>query len=121
MRSPRLAAFLVLLLQLILVTIVGGHLAGGQRQSSKQPTADSSQTFTLGQKRAISRSKKLPENTVGIFDENGTLVKQQKVDPSQWGTLMDYAATICTGPEPISSKCVRCENGEIICTSLPTP
>jgi hypothetical protein len=118
MLSPRLAPFLVLL-PLILLTVSEGHIADTQKQSSKQSKAAPTQELTAGERKAISTSERLPKNTVAIFDKSGTLVKQEKVDPNQWGTLVDYAAKVCTGPVSISPKCVRCENGEIICSSLP--
>lgn len=85
-----------------------------QAQKSSQ-TAD----LTAGERKAISFTARVGPNTVVIFDKEGNVKNQENIDPAKWDSLTEYATKICSGPVPISPKCVRCKDGGIICANAP--
>jgi hypothetical protein len=78
-----------------------------------------SMELTVGEKKAVELSDKLKANTVAVFDKEGNLKANEKVDPANWETLTEYAKKTCSNPAPISPKCVRCKGGEILCAYVP--
>jgi hypothetical protein len=120
MASPERHPFPTLLI-VTLLTVSLADVVGAQKQTSKQSSGTAkSQTaeLTPGERKAVAVSDKLEANVVVIFDKDGGVKTQQKVDPKRWESLYGYAAKICSGPVPISPKCVRCKNGEIICAHV---
>jgi hypothetical protein len=92
-----------------------------QRPYSQEASGTSKQSteLTTAESKAVTFSDKLPANTVAVFDSNGELKTEQKVDPKKWNSLKDYASKSCSAPVPISPKCVRCKSGEILCAYVP--
>jgi hypothetical protein len=112
------------IVSLLLIALLIASLADkvdAQKQTAKQSTTDEQTTEKKsGAKKAIAASHKLEADTLAFFSKAGDVVKEEKVDPKRWDNLKNFASKICDGPEPISPRCVRCKDGEIICAYVPS-
>ena len=106
------------LLPLIALVVFGNAQTQTTDQSASTAKAQTAQ-MTMGEKKAVSISEKLETNELVVVDQKGEITAKQKIDPRRWQSLKSYASKVCNGPVPISPRCVRCKNGEIICANVP--